>query len=186
VSAQDALSWGWTGPILRASGVQYDVRKAYPYDGYEQYDFEIPTGTTGDTYDRFFIRFYEMEQSARIIRQALAKMPTGPIFPDVKTAVLPAKDDTYNNIEGLMNHFKLVFEGTKVPAGEAYDAYEAANGELGFYVVADGSGKPYRNRCRPPSFFAFAAFPDMIEGHMVADAIATLGGINIIAGELDR
>ena len=186
VNSEEALSRGWTGPLLRASGVEYDVRKAFPYDGYEQYDFEIPIGTVGDTYDRFFIRFYEMAQSARIIRQALANMPAGPIFPDVKTAVLPPKDDTYNNIEGLMNHFKLVFEGVKVPPGELYDSYEAANGELGFFVVADGSGKPYRNRCRPPSLLAYAAFPEIIEGHMIADAIATLGGLNIIAGELDR
>jgi NADH:ubiquinone oxidoreductase subunit D len=171
---------------LRASGVEYDLRKAYPYDGYEQYDFDVPTGTVGDTYDRIFIRFYEMAQSARIIRQAIKALPSGPIMATPKNVALPEKDETYNNIEGLMNHFKLVFEGVKVPAAEVYDCIEAANGELGFYVVADGTGKPYRIRCRPPSFKAFAAFPDMVEGHMVADAVATLGSLNIIAGELDR
>ncbi|MBM3267641.1 MAG: NADH-quinone oxidoreductase subunit D [Candidatus Sericytochromatia bacterium] len=186
VSAEDALSYGWTGPILRASGVEYDVRKAYPYDGYEQYDFEIPVGTVGDTYDRIFVRMYEIAQSVRIIRQALGSLPGGPVSVDAKHVSLPSKDDTYNNIEGLMNHFKLVFEGVRVPPGELYDCSEVANGELGFYIVADGSGKPYRNRCRPPSFQAFAAYPEMIEGAMVADAVATLGSLNIIAGELDR
>jgi NADH dehydrogenase I D subunit len=186
VSAEDALSFGWTGPPLRASGVDYDIRKAYPYDGYDQYDFDIPVGTKGDTYDRIFVRFYEIAQSASIIRQALKQLPGGPIYSEAKHVSLPEKDATYNNIEGLMNHFKLVFEGVRVPAGEVYDASEAANGELGFYLVADGSGKPYRCRCRPPSFQAFAAFADMIEGEMVADAVATLGSINIIAGELDR
>jgi NADH:ubiquinone oxidoreductase subunit D len=181
-----ALSYGWTGPNLRASGVYYDLRKAEPYDGYETYDFETVTGTVGDTYDRIFVRFGEIGQSASIIRQALSRLPEGPVMVEAKGVSLPSKDDTYNNIEGLMNHFKLVFEGVKVPAGEVYDASEGANGELGFYIVSDGSGRPYRNRCRPPSFMSFAAFPDMIEGHMVADAIASLGSINIIAGELDR
>ena len=186
ISAEDALSYSWTGPNLRASGVDYDVRKAYPYDGYDQYDWEVPVGTVGDTYDRIFVRIYEIVQSTRIIRQALKTLPSGPIMPDLKNVVLPAKDDTYNNIEGLMNHFKLVYEGVKVAPGEIYDASEAANGELGFYIVADGSGRPYRNRCRPPSFMSFAAYPEMIEGYMVADAVATLGSLNIIAGELDR
>lgn len=186
VPAAMALSYGWTGPNLRASGVDYDLRKVEPYDGYETYDFETVTGTVGDTYDRIFVRFGEIGQSARIIRQALSRLPEGPVMVEAKGVSLPSKDDTYNNIEGLMNHFKLVFEGVRVPAGEIYDASEGANGELGFYIVSDGSGRPYRNRCRPPSFMSFAAFPDMIEGHMVADAIASLGSINIIAGELDR
>jgi len=186
VDARTALSYGWTGPILRASGVAYDVRKAYPYDGYDQYDWDVPVGSVGDTYDRIFVRMYEMVQSVKIIRQAIKTLPGGPVNVADKNVCLPSKDDTYNNIEGLMNHFKLIFEGVKVPPGEIYDCSEAANGELGFYVVADGSGRPYRNRCRPPSFMAFAGYPEMIEGYMIADAIATLGSINIIAGELDR
>lgn len=186
VSADEALSYSWTGPNLRASGVDYDLRKAFPYDGYDQYDWDVPVGSVGDTYDRIFVRVYEIEQSARIIRQALKTLPGGPVQSDAKNVVLPPKDDTYNNIEGLMNHFKLIYEGVKVGPDEIYDATEAANGELGFYIVADGSGRPYRNRCRPPSFMSFAAYPEMIEGYMVADAVATLGSLNIIAGELDR
>lgn len=186
VPAEMALSYSWTGPNLRASGVAYDLRKAFPYDGYDQYDWDVPVGSVGDTYDRIFVRVYEIAQSARIIRQALAKLPGGPVMVEAKNVVLPPKDDTYNNIEGLMNHFKLIFEGVKVGPGEIYDASEGANGELGFYLVADGSGRPYRNRCRPPSFLSFAAYPEMIEGYMIADAIATLGSLNIIAGELDR
>lgn len=186
VPAEDALSYSWTGPNLRASGVDYDIRKAFPYDGYDQYDWEVPVGTVGDTYDRIFVRMYEMVQSISIIRQAIKKLPGGPVNPDAKNVVLPSKDDTYNNIEGLMNHFKLIYEGVKVGPDEIYDSSEAANGELGFYVVADGSGKPYRNRCRPPSLLSFAAYPEMIEGYMIADAVATLGSLNIIAGELDR
>jgi NADH-quinone oxidoreductase subunit C/D len=183
---EDALSWGYTGPCLRASGVAYDLRKAEPYDFYDTFRFDVPTGRNGDSADRFFIRFEEIVQSMRIVEQALDRMPEGPVFSSDRRVVMPAKPDVYENIEALMNHFMLIYEGIKVPAGEAYSAVEGANGELGFYVISDGSGRPYRVRVRPPCFPLFASYPEMIEGEMVADAIATLGTLNIIVGELDR
>lgn len=186
LSPERAISYGFTGPNLRATGVPLDLRKTQPYYYYDTFDFDIALGSTGDTYDRIMIRFIEIEQSIRIIRQALKALPGGPVNVDDKRISLPGKADTYQNIEGLINHFKLIFEGVKAPMGEVYDATEAANGELGFYLVSDGSGYPYRIHCRPPCFYAFNAFHEMIEGHMVADAVATLGSINIIAGELER
>lgn len=187
VTAEQAISYGFAGPVLRASGVDLDLRRDTPYWGYStEYKFEVPVGTVGDTYDRFMIRFYEVRESAKIIRQAIKTLPAGPIAVDDPRIALPEKQDTYQNIEGLINHFKLIFEGTRVPAGEIYDATEAANGELGFYIISDGSGFPYRVRVRPPCFYIFSAFPEMIEGYMISDAVATLGSINIIAGELDR
>ena len=182
----DAVSWGLTGPLLRATGVPYDVRKAEPYLVYDRMDFEIPTGTTGDNYDRFMVRFAEMEQSMRIIEQALAQLPPGPILADDPRFVLPPKEQVYTTIEGLMNHFKLVMEGQKVPAGEVYVATEGGNGELGFYLVSDGSGRPYRVRVRPPCFYGMAALGDMLRGHMIADIITTFGQINMIGGECDH
>ena len=182
----DAVSWGLTGPLLRATGVPYDVRKAEPYLVYDRMDFEIPTGTTGDNYDRFMVRFAEMEQSMRIIDQALAQLPPGPILADDPRFVLPPKEQVYTAIEGLMNHFKLVMEGQKVPAGEVYVATEGGNGELGFYLVSDGSGRPYRVRVRPPCFYGMAALGDMLRGHMIADIITTFGQINMIGGECDH
>ena len=185
-SAEQALSYGFTGPCLRASGVDWDLRKATPYWGYEQYDFEVPVGTVGDTWDRIMLRFYEVRESAKIIRQAIKTLPGGPLNVSDPRISLPEKKDAYQNIEGLINHFKLIFEGIRVPAGEIYHGIEAANGELGFYLTSDGSGHPYRVRVRPPCFMIFSAFPEMVEGYMISDAIATLGSINIIAGELDR
>ena len=182
----DAVSWGLTGPLLRATGVPYDVRKAEPYLVYDRMDFEIPTGTTGDNYDRFMVRFAEMEQSMRIIDQALTQLPPGPILADDPRFVLPPKEQVYTTIEGLMNHFKLVMEGQKVPAGEVYVATEGGNGELGFYLVSDGSGRPYRVRVRPPCFYGMAALGDMLRGHMIADIITTFGQINMIGGECDH
>ena len=182
----DAVSWGLTGPLLRATGVPYDVRKAEPYLVYDRMDFEIPTGTTGDNYDRFMVRFAEMEQSMRIIDQALAQLPPGPILADDPRFVLPPKEQVYTTIEGLMNHFKLVMEGQKVPAGEVYVATEGGNGELGFYLVSDGSGRPYRVRVRPPSFYSMGAVGEMLRGYMVADIIPTFGQINMIGGECDH
>jgi NADH:ubiquinone oxidoreductase subunit D len=166
--------------------VEYDLRKSDPYYHYEDFKFDIPVGSVGDTYDRIFIRFYEIEESIHIIEQALGKMPKGPIITDDKRVALPPKQQTYGNIEGLMNHFKIIMHGICPEPGEIYDFTEAANGELGFYIVADGGKNPYRVKCRPPCFMNFAAFGEMIEGTMVADAVATLGSINIIAGELDR
>jgi NADH-quinone oxidoreductase subunit D len=186
MSAADCLSYGLTGPLLRASGVNYDVRKAQPYSGYERFDFDVPLGTTGDNYDRFLCRFNEMEQSMRIIDQALRDLPPGPVRVDDPRFVLPDKERVYGSIEGLMHHFKLIMEGAKVPAGEAYQAVEGGNGELGFYVVSDGSGRPYRVRVRPPCFLGMAALGDMLKGHMLADIIPTFGMINMIGGECDR
>lgn len=186
ISPEDAISYGFTGPCLRACGIPYDLRKEQPYYHYDTFDFDVPVGEKGDTYDRFMVRFEEINQSIRIVRQALKALPTGPVNSDDKRVSLPPKSETYLNIEGLINHFKHIYEGIKIPPGEYYDATEAANGELGFYIVSDGSGTPYRVRCRPPCFTIFSAYPDMIEGSLIADAVATLGSINIIAGELER
>ncbi|PIQ23461.1 NADH-quinone oxidoreductase subunit D [bacterium (Candidatus Blackallbacteria) CG17_big_fil_post_rev_8_21_14_2_50_48_46] len=186
ISQEDALSYAFTGPCLRATGIPYDLRKEFPYYGYENYEFDVAVGEVGDTYDRIMVRFEEITQSIRIVRQALKTLPDGPVNSDDKRVSLPPKKETYVNIEGLINHFKHIYEGVKVPAGEYYDATEAANGELGFYIVSDGSGHPFRVRCRPPCFTIFSAYPQLIEGGLIADAIAILGSINIIAGELER
>jgi len=186
VSAETALSYGFTGPVLRASGVPYDLRKDAPYYNYQSFDFEVPVGSNGDIYDRFMIRFFEMAQSIRIIRQAMKHIPKGPVNVKDSQVCLPPKDQVYSNIEGLANHFKLIFEGVKVPAGEWYDAFEAANGELGFYFVSDGSGQPYKLKVRPPCFYIMGGFHKMVEGNMIADAVINLSCINIIGGELDR
>lgn len=186
LSAEDAVAFGVTGPMLRACGVNYDVRKAQPYSGYERFDFEVPLGTKGDNYDRFLVRFAEIEQSIRIVEQALRDLPSGPVRIDDPRYVLPDKQRVYTSIEGLMNHFKLIMEGAKVPRGEAYQAVEGGNGELGFYVVSDGSGRPYRVRVRPPCFFAMGALGDILKGYMVSDIIPTFGMVNMIGGECDR
>jgi NADH:ubiquinone oxidoreductase subunit D len=174
------------GPCLRASGVAYDIRKDHPYSGYEQYDFDVPVGTVGDCYDRYLVRLEEIRQSLRIIEQAVAKLPGGPVIVDDKRVALPPKEEVYSNIEALMNHFKLVYEGILPPAGEVYGYTEGANGELGFYIVSDGSKHPWRVKVRPPCFNIYQAYPHMIKGGMLADAIAIIGGLNVIAGELDR
>jgi len=186
MSAADAIDHGLTGPLLRASGVPYDVRKAQPYSGYERFDFEVPVGAQGDNYDRFLVRMNEMEQSMRIIEQALRELPDGPVSIADPRFVLPEKHEVYNSIEGLMHHFKLIMEGAKVPPGEVYQAVEGGNGELGFYVVSDGSGRPYRCRVRAPCFFGMAALGEMMRGIMVADIVPTFGMINMIGGECDR
>ena len=181
-----AISWGLTGPLLRATGEGYDVRRAHPYLVYDRFDFEVPTGSKGDNYDRYMVRFVEIQQSIRIVEQALAQIPDGPVRVDDPRYVLPPKQEVYGSIEGLMNHFKLVIEGQKVPAGEVYSATEGGNGELGFYLVSDGSGRPYRVRVRPPCFYGMAALGDMLRGSMVADVITTFGQVNMIGGECDR
>jgi NADH-quinone oxidoreductase subunit D len=183
---EEALSYGITGPVLRATGVNYDIRKVSPYLVYDRLDFEVPLGERGDNYDRFNVRFQEMYQSKRIIEQAMAQIPEGAISIDDPHVVLPPKEQVYNSIEGLMNHFKLIMEGIKVPAGEVYQAVEGGNGELGFYVVSDGSGRPYRVRVRPPCFLAMSALNKMLIGGMIADIITTFGMINMIGGECDR
>jgi len=184
--AETALSYGYTGPNLRASGVPFDLRKDDPYYHYETFDFSIPIGSKGDIYDRMMVRFEEIFESISIIRQAVKIIPEGPVFIKDHTVVLPPKQQVYSKIEGLANHFKLIFEGVKVPAGEWYDSYEAANGELGFHFVSDGSGTPYKLKVRPPCFYAMGGFHEMVEGEMIADAVINLGSINIIGGELDR
>ncbi len=186
ISQEDALSFGYTGPCLRATGLAYDLRKHAPYWDYENYDFDIPTGTNGDTHDRILVRMAEMVQSRRIVEQALDKLPDGPLNIDDHSIILPPKEKVYHSIEGVMNHFKLISEGILVPAGESYGFGEGANGELGFYCISDGSGHPYRLKVRPPCFPIFSAFSHIVDGGMVPDAIATLGSLNIIAGELDR
>lgn len=186
ISAEDAISYGWTGPTLRASGVNYDLRKVEPYYGYETYDFDVVVGSKGDTYDRIFVRLYEIRESAKIIRQALKRLRPGPIMTDNKKVATPPKEQTYGNIEGLMNHFKIVMHGVRPPVGEIYDATESANGELGFHIISDGGKNPYRVKCRAPSVMNYAAFQQLIEGGMIADAIACLGSLNVVAGELDR
>ena len=186
LSREDAISYGLTGPLLRATGVPYDVRKAEPYLVYDRLDFSVPTGTSGDNYDRFMVRMAEMEQSMRIIEQALAGLPEGPIAITDPRYFLPPKREVYGSIEGLMNHFKLVIEGQKVPPGEVYVATEGGNGELGFYLVSDGSGRPYRVRVRPPSFYGMGALGEMLRGRMLADIITTFGQVNMIGGECDH
>lgn len=186
VSAKEALNRGFTGPNLRGSGVAYDIRKTKPYYFYESFDFEVPLGSVGDVYDRTMVRFEEIKQSISIVRQALKVLPKGDINVDEPSIRLPKKENVYGNIEGLMNQFKLIYEGVKVPKMEYYDAIEGGNGELGFFIVSDGSGTPYKVKVRPPCFPAMAALPDMVEGHMIADSVLILGSLNIIAGELDR
>lgn len=233
---EDALAYGITGPFLRGSGVDYDVRRATPYLVYDRFDFDIPVGEHGDNFDRYLCRMEEMQQSMRIIEQALEQMPEGHImvdtdgkvmpasafrdegkkgkienlqgrcakpdptlegsndflYPELQTAnrrvILPAKEDTYGNIEGLMNHFKMIMNGHGIrpPKGEAYMPVEGANGELGFYAVSDGTGRPYRVRVRPPCFVIVAALPLLLNGYTVADIVPTFGSVNMIGGELDR
>ncbi|MGD0116671.1 MAG: NADH-quinone oxidoreductase subunit D [Candidatus Binatus sp.] len=186
LSKEEAISYGLTGPLLRAVGVSYDVRKAHPYLVYDRMEFEVPVGDRGDNYDRFNVRFQEMYQSKRIIEQALAALPEGPVTITDPKVVLPDKEKVYNSIEGLMNHFKLIMEGIHVPAGEVYQAVEGANGELGFYIVSDGSGRPYRVRVRPPCFLGMGVLNKMLIGRMIPDIITTFGMINMIGGECDR
>ena len=187
ISAEDALALGWTGPCLRASGVPYDIRKSHPYLVYDRFDFDVPVGTTGDNYDRFMCRLEEIRQSARIIEQALEQMPDeGPIDIDDPRVVLPPKEEVYSTIEGTIQHFKIVMEGIKVPAGECYSYTEGGNGELGFYLVSDGSGTPYRVRIRPPCFAITQGLQQLITGLMIPDVVPTFGSLNMIGGECDH
>jgi NADH-quinone oxidoreductase subunit D len=188
VSAEEAVRWGFTGPMLRACGVPFDVRKDEPYLVYEEFDFDIPIGEYGDVYDRYRMRMEEMKQSCRIIEQACRKMPAGPINTEDTRFVLPPKERVYGNIENMILHFKqIMFEhGHKGPAGEVYCRTEAPNGELGFYIVSDGSGKPYRVHVRSPSLIHFSAIPCQLKGGMVSDIPPVMGSLNVIAGELDR
>ncbi len=186
LSKEDALSSGVTGPVLRASGVNYDVRKAFPYSSYEDFDFEIPLGTRGDVFDRYDVRLREMRQSNRIIEQAITRLPGGPINAHAPLYVAPPKEEVREDMAALIRHFKLMEESFSAPAGEAYGAIESSKGELGFYLVSDGSNKPFRFRIRPPSFLNMGALPKMIVGSMIADVIAAIGSIDIVLGEIDR
>jgi NADH-quinone oxidoreductase subunit C/D len=187
ISVQDAINFGFTGPCLRACGVPYDVRKASPYLGYETYDWDVPIADGGDTYARFLVRFEEMRQSLRILRQAIKRgLPPGPVMVDNPYVALPPKEKVYNEMESLIYHFKLIMHGIQPPVGETYFQVEGANGELGFYIVSDGTKNPYRIRVRPPCFPLFEAYGKMITGQTIPDAIAALGSLNIVAGELDR
>lgn len=186
IKPEDAIAWGYTGPLLRATGVNLDLRKSAPYYGYDALDFDVPVGTSGDIYDRYLVRIEEMRQSLKIIEQLCKNIPGGDYTIRDRGIVLPEKKDVYGNIEGLMNHFMLIIKGLRPPVGEVYDATEAANGELGFYLVSDGSANPYRLKVRPPSFAIYQSFPEVVKGWMLADAIATVASMNVIAGELDR
>ncbi len=188
ISAEDALNYGFTGPCLRAAGVDYDMRAINPYSSYNEFDFEIPVGTTGDTYDRFMVRNEEIKQSLRLIEQALAKMEKeekGIFHADVPEFYLPPKEDVYNNMEALIYHFKIVMGEVEVPKGEVYHAVEGGNGELGFYLISEGGRSPFRLHFRRPCFIIYQAFADMCKGQMLSDAIITMSSLNVIAGELD-
>ena len=186
MKADNAVAYGFTGPCLRAAGVPYDVRKNHPYLVYDRLDFDVPVGVEGDNYDRYLIRMEEIRQSLRIIRQCFAQMEPGPVSVGDWQVVSPPKEEVYDTIEGMISQFKLVYEGCPVPAGEVYGYVEAGNGELGFYVVSDGSGRPYRVHVRPPCFALMQGLADMITGSMIADIVPTFDSINMIGGEIDR
>ena len=186
ISAQDAIAYGWTGPCLRSTGVPYDVRKDHPYLVYDRFDFEVPVGTKGDNFDRYAVRMEELHQSMRILEQALDQIPPGPILVDDPKIVLPPKRDVYNTIEGMINHFKLIVDGIKVPPGEIYSYTEGGNGELGFYIVSDGTGRPYKCRVRPPCFTIVQTLSKLVTGKQIADIVPTFGMLNMIGGECDR
>jgi len=186
VTADEAVAWGFTGPNLRASGIAWDLRKAQPYDGYEDMDFDIAIGKNGDCYDRYLVRVIEMRQSIRIIKQCLEKMPTGPVRVNDRKIMSPPRAEMKSSMEALIHHFKLYTEGYKVPAGEVYAAVEAPKGEFGVYIVADGTNRPYRCRIRAPGFVHLQGMDFMLRGHMLPDVPAVLGSIDIVFGEVDR
>jgi NADH-quinone oxidoreductase subunit D len=187
MSAEDAISLGWVGPCLRASGVPYDVRKAHPYLKFADVDFDVPVGTNGDCLDRFMVRIEEIKQSVRIIGQCIERMPdSGPVNIDDPRVVLPEKEDVYTTIEATIQHFKIIMEGLKLPAGEVYSYTEGGNGELGFYLISDGSGTPYRVRMRPPSFYITAGLERVVTGQMLADLVPCFGSLNMVGGECDQ
>lgn len=189
ISGERALQYGFTGPNLRAAGIDYDVRVMNPYSSYNEFDFIIPVGTNGDTYDRFMVRQREMWESLSIIRQALEKLDRlsdkTTFHADVPEFYLPPKEEVYNSMEGLIWHFKIVMGETTIPAGEVYHCVEGGNGELGFYLISDGGRTPYRLHFRRPCFIYYQAYPEMVKGAMLSDAILTMSSMNVIAGELD-
>ncbi len=185
ITGERALNYGFTGPCLRAAGVDYDVRVMNPYSSYDDFEFDIPIGTNGDTYDRFMVRNGEMWQSLKLIREALDGMPEGPYHADVPEFYLPPKEEVYRSMEALIYHFKIVMGEIPVPVGEVYSAVEGGNGELGYYLVSDGGRTPFRLHFRRPCFIYYQAFPEMVKGALLSDAILVLSSLNVIAGELD-
>jgi NADH-quinone oxidoreductase subunit D len=186
ISGEDALNYGLTGPNLRASGVSYDVRRDRPYYDYETYDFDVVVGEHGDCYDRYLVRIEEMRQSLRILEQAIARLPDGPINIDDPRIILPGKLDAMADMESMIHHFKVVMQGVPAPPGESWFSVESSKGELGMYVVSDGGSKPVRWRIRGPSFINLSALPKMVEGHLLSDVIAVNASIDIVLGEIDR
>jgi NADH-quinone oxidoreductase subunit D len=186
ISQADAIQYGWTGPALRSTGVAYDVRVAHPYLVYDRFDFEVPVGSQGDNFDRFIVRIEEIRQSMRILKQALDQIAPGPVLIDDPRIVLPPKNEVYNSIEGMIGHFKLIVDGIKVPPGEVYSYTEGGNGELGFYIVSDGTGRPYKCRVRPPCFAIVSALTELVIGGNIADIVPTFDMMNMIGGECDR
>jgi NADH-quinone oxidoreductase subunit D len=186
ITRDDALDFGFTGPTLRACGVDYDVRKARPYWVYDRLDWTVPVGNNGDNFDRYYLRILEIRESIKMIRQCLHQMPEGPVIIDDWRIALPPKEKVYGSIEGVIAHFKLVMEGVPVPAGELYHATESANGELGWYLRSDGSGRPYKVHVRAPGFQILAGLARLCEGRMLADLIPTFDTINMIGGEVEQ
>jgi NADH-quinone oxidoreductase subunit D len=186
ISAEDAIDCGLSGPIIRGSGMEWDLRKSNPYSSYDKFNFDIPTGKNGDIYDRFLVRIKEMRQSLRIVKQALDGMPQGDYIARVPGVTLPPKDDVLTSMEALIFHFKTVVEGFSPPRGEVYQSIESPKGEIGFYIVSDGSSKPYRVRVRPPGFVNVSSLNRFAKGRMVADLVAIIGSIDFALGEVDR
>jgi NADH-quinone oxidoreductase subunit D len=186
ITVDECIALGINGPILRGSGYAYDIRKANPYLYYDQVEFDIPTGTVGDVYDRFLVRLEEMRQATRIIKQCLERIPEGPVSSDDRKVVPPPREELNNSMESLIHHFKLWTEGFRPPEGEAYVPIEGPKGEIGYYVVSDGSNRPWRVKTRPPCFMNLQALPLMSKGHMIADIVAIIGSIDIVLGEIDR
>jgi NADH-quinone oxidoreductase subunit D len=186
MSKADAIATGCVGPIARACGVDYDVRKDYPYSVYPELEFDVPLGTTGDCLDRYLVRIEELKQCIRILRQCLKQIPDGPIMVDDPRVALPPKRDTYNTIESMIRHFKHIVDGIRVPPGEAYTFVEGGNGELGFFIVADGTGRPYKAYVRSPSFVHLSTAGQLIHNHLIADVVPIFGMINMIGGECDK
>ena len=186
VSAEQAMDWGWSGPNLRASGVPWDLRRAQPYAAYDDMDFDIPVGKNGDCYDRYMVRIVEMKESLKIIRQAIEKMPKGPVRVDNHKISPPKRGEMKQSMEALIHHFKLFTEGFHVPAGETYAVVEAPKGEFGVYLIADGTNKPYRCKIRAPAYAHLQSLDMMSKGHMLADTVANIGSIDIVFGEIDR
>ena len=182
----DAIRWGQTGPIARACGLDYDVRKDHAYSIYPELEFDVPVGTTGDCFDRYLVRLEEIKQSMRILAQCAKQIPDGRIIIDDPRIALPEKRNTYNTIEAMIRHFKFIVDGIKVPAGEGYAFVEGGNGELGFFIVADGTGRPYKCYCRSPSFVHLSSAGKLIHGHLIADIVPIFGMINMIGGECDK